>query len=478
MLVALDKDEERVFITDAVKGEKYYCPICGEEVVPKQGAVMSWQFAHKSKRKCDPWSSEMSEWHIRMQNRFPKEWQEIVVEYNGEKHRADVLCGNIVLEFQHSGITGDELLKRTLFWIRAGYQIAWIFDGSDYEIDEYGEYRRWASPKPTFNMIGPMMNNGKVFLWLYRVGKADGIEYFERIVGRNNDWSILKVNKPIWGFETSYGPKTFVGEESDQPYHYDMPFVPGKIDQNYTPYEKDIGNFILKGLSQIKPIKAGRTEAVLYSRFDQCYFKRYLKDFFRNDHDLYEKYLAIRIAKLIVEKHYFYDVMISGDAKVVNRANNKYDYDKWLKAGSGYEEFNIHEEKTREQIAGMVYDILEYDGSRPNGVFNSRPEHFYMNGKMNKLQSYACFAAGYICDLYMMKERQWLEEEVRGKNLVTICPECGFTNYKKVTKCEHCGHEDNLLYRSKVEHSDKYFLGSLKKVGKYSAAALKQRYFE
>ena len=58
MLVALDRDEERVFITDAVKGEKYYCPICGEEVVPKQGAVMSWHFAHKSKRNCDPWSSE------------------------------------------------------------------------------------------------------------------------------------------------------------------------------------------------------------------------------------------------------------------------------------------------------------------------------------------------------------------------------------------------------------------------------------
>ncbi len=50
----------------------------------------------------------MSEWHKIMQNYFPKESQEVVVSYKGRKHRADVLIGDVVLEFQFSPITAAE----------------------------------------------------------------------------------------------------------------------------------------------------------------------------------------------------------------------------------------------------------------------------------------------------------------------------------------------------------------------------------
>jgi hypothetical protein len=60
-----------------------------------------------------------------MKNLYLKEYQEVVVEKNGVKHRADVkLPDGTVVEFQHSPISPIEAMERTNFYGK----VMWVFD--------------------------------------------------------------------------------------------------------------------------------------------------------------------------------------------------------------------------------------------------------------------------------------------------------------------------------------------------------------
>lgn len=44
---SMDKESHLINVTDAVKGNDYYCPCCGEIMIPRQGSRRRWHFAHK-----------------------------------------------------------------------------------------------------------------------------------------------------------------------------------------------------------------------------------------------------------------------------------------------------------------------------------------------------------------------------------------------------------------------------------------------
>ena len=70
MFIALNQNDERVFIGDAVVRQEYYCPFCISPLTIKKGDIISHHFAHKKGSSCsDTWSSEydMSEWHANWQ---------------------------------------------------------------------------------------------------------------------------------------------------------------------------------------------------------------------------------------------------------------------------------------------------------------------------------------------------------------------------------------------------------------------------
>lgn len=48
---SLDTSNHIVSVKNAVKGRRYYCPSCGEEMIPKQGKIRQWHFAHKVNNK-------------------------------------------------------------------------------------------------------------------------------------------------------------------------------------------------------------------------------------------------------------------------------------------------------------------------------------------------------------------------------------------------------------------------------------------
>lgn len=127
MKFALTAENIRTHADDADKKNAYFCPVCGGAVIPRQGAMNAWHFAHQV--SCvDTWNYDMSEWHRSWQERFPSDVREVVVEHNGECHRADILVGKYVIEFQHSQISASEFEERNSFYTSAGYKVIWVFD--------------------------------------------------------------------------------------------------------------------------------------------------------------------------------------------------------------------------------------------------------------------------------------------------------------------------------------------------------------
>lgn len=141
MFIAFNETDERIEIDNADPQKQYFCPICREPVIirAKDSLAVRKHFAHKRGTQClDDWSHDMSDWHYNWQQCFPQECREVVIENNGEKHRADVRIGDTVIEFQHSPITGEEITKRNKFYISRGCRVVWVFDATDKIKNKYG----------------------------------------------------------------------------------------------------------------------------------------------------------------------------------------------------------------------------------------------------------------------------------------------------------------------------------------------------
>ena len=113
--------------TEARPGLPGRCPVCEAPTISKCGEVKIWHWAHKTKRTCDHWWENETEWHRRWKNRFPVEWQEVLqIADNGEKHIADIKTDQgWVIEFQHSFSKPEERRSREAFYRK----MVWVVDG-------------------------------------------------------------------------------------------------------------------------------------------------------------------------------------------------------------------------------------------------------------------------------------------------------------------------------------------------------------
>jgi competence protein CoiA len=106
---------------EARRGLTALCPLCGDDVIPKCGRIVTHHWAHKSVIECDPWAEGESQWHIDWKRQFPSSWREVVVG----PHRADVRRPDgYVIELQHSSISPDEIEGREQFY----GPMSWVFD--------------------------------------------------------------------------------------------------------------------------------------------------------------------------------------------------------------------------------------------------------------------------------------------------------------------------------------------------------------
>ncbi|MEP3344912.1 MAG: competence protein CoiA family protein [Litoreibacter sp.] len=113
---------------EASPGAQGVCPGCNADMLARCGAKKVWHWAHKGRRHCDHWWENETQWHRDWKNRFETDWQEVPArDEMGELHIADIKTpSGLVIEFQHSAIKPDEVVKRTNFY----GQVIWIIDGT------------------------------------------------------------------------------------------------------------------------------------------------------------------------------------------------------------------------------------------------------------------------------------------------------------------------------------------------------------
>lgn len=196
MFIANDICGNRIDILNADLDRKYYCPVCNQELIQRRGEINVPHFAHKknSYELCDSWHYDMTEWHRNWQLLYPEENREVVVEYDGKKHRADILINNTVIEFQHSKLSPEEFNERNSFYKAAGYNIIWLFD----MIEDRSTKRiqldwcsnssfEWKYHWHTFDGFYPEQAEGIYVCFQFSSDLSDGDYGIEHLVWMSND---------------------------------------------------------------------------------------------------------------------------------------------------------------------------------------------------------------------------------------------------------------------------------------------------
>ena len=141
-----EKDNKRI-IPNPFKKD-VICPLCKSEVIAKCGKIKVWHWAHKNNEDCDNWGGRETKWHLDWKDNFPIENQEVII---GE-HRADVKIKDVVIEFQNTSISLDNIKEREKFY----GNMKWILNGTVFAqnliLRDKNSYKsfRWKWPPKTW----------------------------------------------------------------------------------------------------------------------------------------------------------------------------------------------------------------------------------------------------------------------------------------------------------------------------------------
>jgi len=119
--------------TEATPKQVGVCECCGMPVHSRCGDYVVWHWSHyknKDHKECDKWYDRKTEWHIKWQNYFPKENQEVVCvdHLTDEKHFADIKTNDgVVIELQNSPMSNENIRIRENFYDK----MLWIVNGNN-----------------------------------------------------------------------------------------------------------------------------------------------------------------------------------------------------------------------------------------------------------------------------------------------------------------------------------------------------------
>lgn len=276
MFFANDENGIRVNIGEANRTSKYYCHVCNCPMIIKRGDKVAHHFAHQARRICDPYYHDnKSMWHREMQSLFPEETQERGVWNNdkSEIHVADVLITHrnrdMVFEFQNSPIAQKEFLNRTLYYIKQGMSVVWIFNYATIESPKRIFYRSKLQTNPDI----------RSFVWPGRdyVNLFDGWDMWRCL-------SELKCNKSDRLIIMLY-VDTALGHQYELQHNGHSYF---KWDYAY-PYGRE-KLYILPEFNMVDGVMYGNEETDLKNFRARCLTE---EEFYKKVSQINEKYLAL-----------------------------------------------------------------------------------------------------------------------------------------------------------------------------------------
>lgn len=238
MLVALDEKINRVFATKAVKGQKYFCQGCNEELCLKQGEIRRHHFSHKCGDACEYYTNK-TEWHYEWQECFGLENSEVIFECGKIKHIADIQIGNTVIEFQHSRIDKTDVVERNEFYNNWGLKMVWVFDArSEVENERLHSYE--INSKYNWRFKWDRVN--KSVLWALEGSNTEGV--FLQV----SDNCLIRITWWPNGYTSnnSYWSKLrkFAGDIMDK--KHAIKYIRSIIDKEYIPKPYDTTGDLLQ----------------------------------------------------------------------------------------------------------------------------------------------------------------------------------------------------------------------------------------
>lgn len=196
MFIAHDKNNCRRRADETYSNQEYYCPFCGAPLTVRKGDERRHHFAHRPGHICkDSWersnSYNTSPWHNDWQNCFPMDNQEIKLTFGETVHRADVMVGRTVIEFQRSNMAANAFEDRNNFYGNLGCKVVWLFDLRELFQQGLLQYKEaedtlrftWKYPRKAFNSYD--INNGNIDLFFQLTGDEDASIVQVRNVSEN-----------------------------------------------------------------------------------------------------------------------------------------------------------------------------------------------------------------------------------------------------------------------------------------------------
>lgn len=129
LVTLLNQTREQI---EKLKNQSYFCPVCKQPLLIKNGKVKIPHFAHYNSNNCCIYSEGETYEHLALKQAFAKWCEKDAIPYELEKYlpkvnqRPDLLVGKIVLEIQCSPLSVQRLVERTKNYQKYGYLPIWI----------------------------------------------------------------------------------------------------------------------------------------------------------------------------------------------------------------------------------------------------------------------------------------------------------------------------------------------------------------
>lgn len=115
MNIAVDENGNRIL---PYKNGRAKCPNCDGVLIAHCGDIKMHHWQHETLSvHCDTWKENETQWHRDWKNKYPIDFQEVIIKKAGKIHRADI-CNTqgLVIEFQNSNISPTEIKERENFY--------------------------------------------------------------------------------------------------------------------------------------------------------------------------------------------------------------------------------------------------------------------------------------------------------------------------------------------------------------------------
>lgn len=158
-------------VKQATPGASGVCLTCEANVYAKCGKIRPWHWSHRA-NDCDPWSEPESLWHLWWKSQFPQSYQEVTIDKDGIRHRADIMLpGAKVLELQASRLSIEQVQARERFY----GNMAWLYEATAWtDRLSWGKYGfLWKRPSLTQAAITkPLFWDVGTEIWKVKLGRA------------------------------------------------------------------------------------------------------------------------------------------------------------------------------------------------------------------------------------------------------------------------------------------------------------------